>query len=183
LFITLGAAVIMSRGARIPWMFLLAPPLVAVGGLLDAFDGIVARVQNRTSRLGDFLDHVFDRIVDVGLLAGWWVGARIRPDLALFTLACVTLFGYLGTQIEATFGVRTYEGTGRGEYVIALVVLPMIGYINATTSLSVLRLGALSLPECATMLLTVATVLALVQRFRLALRLARSMEDEGESKE
>lgn len=179
LFVTLAAAAILARGAVNPVMFLVAPPVVALGGLLDAFDGIVARVQNRTSRFGDFLDHLFDRIADVALLGGWCIGANIRLDLALFTLSCIILFGYLGTQIEASFGKRTYEGTGRGEYVLTLLTLPMIAYIVVTTGLQTVRIGPLTINELVTALFALSAVLALFQRLRLAARYAREASSES----
>src|SRR5688572_13539329 len=58
--------------------FLLAIVFLVVGGLADAFDGIVARVQNKASRFGDFLDHFADRVSDVFLLTGWLLGSGVR---------------------------------------------------------------------------------------------------------
>src|SRR5438128_1644520 len=51
--------------------FLIAIVFVAVGGVADALDGIVARVQGKESRFGNFLDHCLDRISDTLLAACW----------------------------------------------------------------------------------------------------------------
>src|SRR5688500_2653590 len=57
--ITLLALAINVCGAVLLYrrQFLLAILLIAVGGLADLLDGLVARVQEKTSRFGDFLDH------------------------------------------------------------------------------------------------------------------------------
>src|SRR6059058_2532431 len=57
LAINLVGAACLALGARRPSLFLAAIVLIAVGGLADALDGIVARARNQTSRYGDFLDH------------------------------------------------------------------------------------------------------------------------------
>ena len=54
----MGAVALYAR-----W-FLVAIAFIAAGGLLDAFDGLVARTQDKQSRFGDFLDHGLDRISD-----------------------------------------------------------------------------------------------------------------------
>ena len=49
------------------------------------------------------------------------------------------LNGYVGTQIEATFGERSYEGVGRGEFVLALIVFPIVSSILLTNGLLLVR--------------------------------------------
>ena len=61
LLLNVVAGICLAYGARRPWLFLLAIVIIAVSGLADALDGIVARVQNKSSRFGDFLDHCADR--------------------------------------------------------------------------------------------------------------------------
>ena len=52
------------------WQILLplAAVLVLVSGLFDALDGKVARLTGKTSKRGDFLDHVLDRYADVFMI-------------------------------------------------------------------------------------------------------------------
>ena len=68
-----GACVLaaMAAGGRRPILFLVSVAVLTVGGLADAFDGIVARVQGKSSRFGDFLDHFCDRVSDLVLVIGW----------------------------------------------------------------------------------------------------------------
>ena len=60
-----------------------------VGGLMDTFDGAVARATNRATPFGGFYDSVSDRISDGIILAAiaWW----LRDDPLLFALAAVAL--------------------------------------------------------------------------------------------
>src|SRR5829696_7121718 len=111
--------------------FMIALVFVIVGGLADAFDGIVARVQDKSSRYGDFLDHFCDRVSDLLLVIGWLLGNRVRMEIAMAVVLAVMLNGYIGTQIEATWGERNYDAMGRGEFVLALIVFPIVSHILA----------------------------------------------------
>ncbi|HUF18156.1 MAG TPA: CDP-alcohol phosphatidyltransferase family protein [Thermoanaerobaculia bacterium] len=171
----LAGAVTLSFARRDPVMFLIALPIVIVGGLLDAMDGVVARVQGRVSRLGDFLDHFFDRIADLSLLAGWILGASIRLDLGLVALILVSLHGYLGTQIEASFGERDYDQTGRGEFVLVLVIFPLLAWNLAQAGILHMTYGGLTIPEWATTLLAAGAAAGLLQRFRWGINRAKEL--------
>ena len=92
----------------------------------------MARVQNKTSRFGDFLDHCADRAGDTLLAACWLIGNNVRQPLAMAGIIMTMLNGYIGTQIEATYGERSYESIGRGEFVLGIIVLPIISYILFT---------------------------------------------------
>src|SRR6185436_11207208 len=95
--ITLLALAINAGGAVLLYrrQFLLAIALIAVGGFADMFDGLVARVQEKTSRFGDFLDHFCDRVSDVSLLTGWLLGNAVRVELAMASIIVIMLSGYL----------------------------------------------------------------------------------------
>jgi archaetidylinositol phosphate synthase len=164
----------MAGGSRRPVLFLVAVAVLTVGGLADAFDGIVARVQGKSSRFGDFLDHVADRVSDTAVAAGWMVGSGVENLLVVAGVFVVMLNGYVGTQLEATWHERTYEGVGRGEFVLALIVYPIISYILATNGWLALRFGALSIPGWMTTALIASALLAIVQRFFFAARLERT---------
>ena len=86
--------------------FVAALGFIVVGGLADAFDGIVAREQEKASRYGDFLDHFCDRVSDLLLVIGWLLGNAVRVEIAMAVVLAVMLNGYIGTQIEATWHER-----------------------------------------------------------------------------
>lgn len=176
LAVNLTAAVILAFAARDPRCFLVAPPLLAVAGFMDALDGIVARERGLTSRFGDFLDHLADRMSDCFLFAGWAIGASVRIEIALVGAIAVAMTGYAGTQVEATFGVRRYDGLGRGEFVLALVALPLISYSLAVVGVLTAEWGPFTIPEYAALALAGFAALGVAQRIRLARRLSR---DDG----
>lgn len=64
-----GIAVVAAVAAA-GQAWVLAGLLVIVGGVFDLFDGALARATNRVSRLGAFLDSVFDRAGEAGLYLG-----------------------------------------------------------------------------------------------------------------
>src|SRR5437867_13138624 len=67
LALNLVGAWLLAVGGRRPALFLLASVFIAVAGFADALDGIVARLQYRGSRFGDFVAHICDRIAGTGL--------------------------------------------------------------------------------------------------------------------
>lgn len=165
LLFTLAAAVSLALGGR-PG-FLAAIILAGIGGLLDVLDGIVAREKNLASRWGDFLDHFSDRVSDLALIAGWSLGARIAPWIGLVTLATVALVGYAGTQLEASFGRREYATTGRGEYFVAVLLLPAVAWIGGEAAME-LRIGGVRLFDALTLVIAAGAVLGIAQRLREA---------------
>lgn len=172
LLINLTAAALLSLGAKRPSLFLVAPFLLAVAGIMDALDGVVARERGLSSRFGDFVDHLADRVSDCFLIAGWAIGASVRIEIAVVMALGVALTGYAGTQVEATFGVRSYEGVGRGEFVLALVSLPLISFSLASAGIMETSYGPFTIPEYLALTLTLFTGLGVIQRVRLARRLA-----------
>ena len=154
-------------------LFLVAMAFVVAGGLADALDGIVARVQNKTSRFGDFLDHFCDRVSDVLLLTGWLLGSGVRAEIALVAVIAVLLNGYIGTQVEATWQERNYDTVGRGEFVLALVAFPIVSHILFSNGWDALTLAGLRIPEWMALLLVLGALLGIAQRLGLARRLSR----------
>jgi len=164
LVLNLAAAYLLYRR-----FFLIAMVVLIVGGVADAFDGIVARVQNKSSRFGDFLDHVCDRISDTLLITGWLLGNGVWVPLAIASIIGVMLNGYIGTQIEATWGTRSYDSMGRGEFVLALVIYPIASHILFANGWA-----AMHIQDWMTVLLLVFALLGIAQRVALAARLERS---------
>lgn len=164
LILNVGAAYLLYRR-----FFLIAMAVVIVAGLADAFDGIVARTQNKSSQFGDFLDHVSDRISDTLLITGWLLGNGVWVPLAIAVIIAVMLNGYIGTQIEATWGTRSYDSMGRGEFVLALVIFPIVSHIlfaNGWTNMHI--------QDWMTALLFAFALLGIVQRLAQAARLERT---------
>lgn len=163
----------IAAGLLMRRLFLAGMALLIIGGLADAFDGIVARVQNKTSPYGDFLDHFADRVSDILLIAGWLVGNRVRLEITLAAVILVLLNGYIGTQIEATWHQRDYDTMGRGEFVLALVVYPIVSHILVQNRWDTIALATLTIAEWMTVVLIAVALFGIAQRFALASRLSR----------
>ena len=122
-----GAAYALTRQHL--GFFIVAGALVAISGIFDGLDGIVARKSGRSSRAGDFFDHLGDRLVEVAIFAGMAFSPGVHTSLALSVVIIAMLHSYLGTQIEASFGERYYGGAGKTELFVALVLLtPLLAY-------------------------------------------------------
>jgi phosphatidylglycerophosphate synthase len=85
-----GIAIIAALVAAAQ-LWVLAGILVVFGGVFDLFDGALARATNTTSRLGAFMDSVFDRwgegVVYVGIAVGCLAGGF--PVGAILTTAAL----------------------------------------------------------------------------------------------
>jgi CDP-diacylglycerol--glycerol-3-phosphate 3-phosphatidyltransferase len=88
--------------------------IVFAGGVFDMFDGTLARATGRVSKLGAFMDSVFDRwgeaLVYVGLVAGLAAaGWSYGPVLAAAAMASAFLVSYARAKSE---GLGFSAGTG-----------------------------------------------------------------------
>ncbi len=97
--LTAAAAVSVALGSPV-----LGGAILILGGLMDTFDGAVARATGRSTPFGGFYDSVSDRISDGLILGGmaFW----LRDEPRLFTLAVVALVGaevtsYVRAKAEA----------------------------------------------------------------------------------
>jgi CDP-diacylglycerol---glycerol-3-phosphate 3-phosphatidyltransferase len=122
LLMNAAVGVLLLRGERLLPGLLLIP-----AGLLDIFDGGVARLRGEESRLGAFLDSVLDRVSDL-LLFGclYWslagLGQRTEAALALVTLVISLFVSHLRAEAEAA-GVSLSEGLfQRLERYVALII-------------------------------------------------------------
>jgi phosphatidylglycerophosphate synthase len=95
-------------------LWLIGGLVVFVGGAFDMFDGTLARATGRVSRLGAFMDSVFDRwgeaLVYVGLVAGLAAtGWPFGPFIAAFAMGSAFLVSYARARSE---GLGFSAGTG-----------------------------------------------------------------------
>jgi archaetidylinositol phosphate synthase len=104
--------------------------MVLISSVLDAIDGHVARVTNKISKKGDFLDHVIDRYADVFIIVGIILTPYCNDLLGMLGIVAVLLVSYMGTQAQAVGVGRDYSGVlGRAERLILLTTVPIIQYI------------------------------------------------------
>jgi CDP-diacylglycerol--glycerol-3-phosphate 3-phosphatidyltransferase len=130
--------------------------LLMVAGLLDIFDGGLARLRGEASRAGAFLDSVTDRVSDFILfgclfwsLAGRGQGHRLSAALALSTLIVSMLVSHIRAEAEAE-GVALTEGFVQRleRYVLLMIGLtapgaltPMLALMTALGSMTAIQRG------------------------------------------
>ncbi len=100
LAMTLGVAVVLALGyTRLGgWLFLLA-------GVFDALDGTLARLTNRKTRFGAFLDSTSDRYADAAILMGMMIpflraGRHTEVILAFVSIIGSVMVSYTRARAE-----------------------------------------------------------------------------------
>jgi CDP-diacylglycerol--glycerol-3-phosphate 3-phosphatidyltransferase len=97
---------IVAAGAAAAQAWLVAGLLVAIGGVFDLFDGALARATGKASKLGAFMDSVFDRwsegVVYVGIVAGSLAGGfDAGAVLAAAAMASAFMVSYTRAKSES----------------------------------------------------------------------------------
>lgn len=109
---------------------------VFLNGLFDAVDGKVAKIANKTSIRGDFLDHALDRYADVFIVGGLALSSWCRPSIGLLAVIGMLLTSYMGTQSQAIGHKRDYSGLlGRADRLVLLMIFPVVQHIALRYSL------------------------------------------------
>ncbi|MDG6223970.1 MAG: CDP-alcohol phosphatidyltransferase family protein [Candidatus Thermoplasmatota archaeon] len=111
-----------ASGMELPFLLLIAAIFVILNSIADSLDGRIARFSNRASKLGDFLDHSFDRLSDIAILAGIAFSGFCDTTFGLLTVVSVLLSSYMGTQAQAVNVGRDYSGImGRADRMVLLL--------------------------------------------------------------
>ncbi len=123
--------------------------LLILAGMLDVFDGSVARLRGEAGRAGAFLDSVLDRVGDM-LLFGclYWseagLGHELNEALALVTLVTALAVSHVRAEAEAE-GLSLTEGVfQRLERYVAMIaglvipgaLTPMLAVLAALGSVT-----------------------------------------------
>lgn len=104
-FVFLGDAFPMSRFAIFGW-------LIVFGGMFDMIDGMLAKLNNRTSKRGAFFDSCMDRVSEAivfGTLA-WVYRDSVVLIIVMFAFAGAQLTSYVRGTAEK-FGCECKGGT------------------------------------------------------------------------
>ena len=124
-----GAGYCFSQAEAGSVWLLFAAGLVFLTALLDALDGIVARIRDLTSKRGDLVDHTLDRVADVIILGGIALGPLVNERAGFAALLGVLLLSYMGTQAQAMGAGRVYSGLlGRADRLVLLMAVPVIQF-------------------------------------------------------
>jgi CDP-diacylglycerol--glycerol-3-phosphate 3-phosphatidyltransferase len=177
--ITVVGAVLISQQ-----LWLLGGLVILFGGVFDLFDGTLARATGKVSRLGAFMDSVFDRagevIVYLGIVAGLQaVGIADGTLLAAAALGSAVMVSYTRAKSE---GLGFTQGTGMAaigimprevRLVILSLGLIIAGLLGTTVEVSEVALtlaGSVALPpgivalEIALGIITLGSIITVIQR-------------------
>jgi len=107
--------------------------LILISQILDCADGDLARLTNRVTRLGAFLDRVFDRFVDSAVIIG--IVALSPSELWLpGFLAVIGSFGVsMSRAMAEAEGVVCKVGIGGRDTRLAIIMIGLLlGYLAET---------------------------------------------------
>jgi phosphatidylglycerophosphate synthase len=152
--------------------------VVFVGGAFDMFDGTLARATGKVSRLGAFLDSVFDRggeaIVYVAIVTGAVVAGHERvPVLAAAAMAGAFMVSYVRAKAE---GLGFTAGTG----------MAAVGLMPREVRLVILSIGLILTDapnikglEYALGIIVIGAIITVIQRILHVRRQARQQALEA----
>jgi archaetidylinositol phosphate synthase len=143
---------------------------VFLNGFFDAIDGKVAKLTNKASKQGDYLDHALDRYADVFIVGGLALSAWCDARIGLLAIVGMLLTSYMGTQAQAVGYKREYAGLlGRADRLVLLMIIPLAQHILLMYPEIELPLG-FSLIEWMLIYFAVVGNITALQRFISTLR-------------
>jgi archaetidylinositol phosphate synthase len=126
LVIALSSAVVYGMGAE--FGLIIGGILLLVSGFFDMVDGQVARVTGKTSKKGEYLDSMFDKISEVAIFLGILVGGYAEPYVVLLAITLSLLVSYARAKSDL-INIKL-QGIGIGERAERLLVIAIIGIIG-----------------------------------------------------
>ena len=130
LILALASGIVLALSYEIHIFLIIGAILVIVSGYFDSLDGKVAKMFNKCTKKGDYLDHAFDRYADVFMIGGIAVSGWCNPYLGLVAIVGTLLTSYMGTQAQAVGAPRLYAGLlGRADRVVLSTLFPILQYI------------------------------------------------------
>ena len=110
---------------------LIGALMVFLTAILDALDGMVARMREISSRRGDLIDHTLDRVADVIIVGGIALGPLVEITVGFAAIIGILMLSYMGTQAQAVGAGREYAGLlGRADRLVVLIMVPIIQYFS-----------------------------------------------------
>jgi len=126
--LTFAFASAFIYGWNIEFSLIIGGILLLVAGFFDIVDGQVARVSQKITKSGGFLDSVFDKIAEVAVFLGILVGGFAEPYLVFLAITFSLLVSFTRAKAES-LGVNL-QGVGIGERAERLLVIAIIGIIG-----------------------------------------------------
>ena len=126
LVIALSSAVVYGMGVE--FGLIIGGILLLVSGFFDMVDGQVARVTGKTSKKGEYLDSMFDKISEVAIFLGILIGGYAEPYVVLLAITLSLLVSYARAKSDL-INIKL-QGIGIGERAERLLVIAIIGIIG-----------------------------------------------------
>ena len=126
LVIALASAAVYGMGME--FGLIIGGILLLVSGFFDMVDGQVARVTGKTSKKGEYLDSMFDKISEVAIFLGILVGGYAEPYLVLLAITLSLLVSYARAKSDL-INIKL-QGIGIGERAERLLVIAIVGIIG-----------------------------------------------------
>jgi archaetidylinositol phosphate synthase len=157
------------------YFLFVASFFVFLNGLFDAIDGKVAKMTNKSSKRGDFLDHALDRYADVFMVGGLALSGWVDLRIGLLAIIGMLLTSYMGTQSQAIGHKRDYSGLlGRADRLVLLMIAPIIQHIFLHYNYT--RVFGFSILELVLIYFAVMGNITALQRFVSTLRSLKKKE-------
>jgi archaetidylinositol phosphate synthase len=115
-------------GLNIEFALIIGGIFLLISGFFDIVDGQVARVTNKSSKKGAFLDSVFDKIAEVLIFLGILISGLVEPYLVLLAITLSLLVSYARARAESL--EIKLQGIGIGERAERLLVIAIVGMIG-----------------------------------------------------
>ncbi len=129
-FVGLGFALVAAviYGMGMEFGLIVGGVLLLVSGFFDMVDGQVARVTGKSSKKGEYLDSMFDKISEVVIFLGILVGGYAEPYIVLLAITLSLLVSYARAKSDL-INIKL-QGIGIGERAERLLVIAIIGIIG-----------------------------------------------------
>jgi phosphatidylinositol phosphate synthase len=167
--ITVVGAVLLAAN-----VWLLGGIVVFLGGAFDMFDGTLARATNQVSKLGAFMDSVFDRwgeaIVYLGIVTGAILSIPHGGDVAVFgpDLVAILAAAAMGSAFMVSYARAKSEGLGftEGTGMAAVGIMPReVRLVVLSLGLVVTGItGSFVALFIALAIITIGSILTVIQR-------------------
>lgn len=161
----IGMIITSSSCFIIPYNLFLGGIFIITGGVFDMLDGIIARVNGRSTKFGALLDSTLDRIADGFIFLGitWYFFNKNNMEGLIVTLLCMIasfLISYIRARAEG-LGVSCKVGIiERPERLIFLafgcltgflyetiLVLTLLSWFTVAQRISFVKKGLKNLPQ------------------------------------
>ena len=140
LVIALSSAVVYGMGVE--FGLIIGGILLLVSGFFDMVDGQVARVTGKTSKKGEYLDSMFDKISEVAIFLGILIGGYAEPYVVLLAITLSLLVSYARAKSDLINIKLQGIGIGeRAERLLAIAIIGIVGFMDYAVVIVIIIAG------------------------------------------